>query len=193
MTPRCLLDMDGVLVDFVGGACNAHRVENPYAKHPLGDAAGAWDIASLLGMTEKKFWQPLNNAGFWAWLDWMPDGREILETVERLFGQENVCLLTSPNLSPWCASGKVLWIERNMPAYKRRFLIGPRKEFCAFPGNVLVDDNDKNVHDFVSKGGSAVIVPRPWNASWHLAGDSVPHCVDHYARVMLSCLRGQTQ
>jgi hypothetical protein len=56
------------------------------------------------------------------------------------------------------------WIEKHLPAYRRRFLIGPRKEFCAHGGSVLIDDSDKNVASFRDAGGLAILYPRPWNS-----------------------------
>jgi len=55
------------------------------------------------------------------------------------------------------------WIREHLPAYSRRFLIGPAKEFCANPRSVLIDDSETNVKAFFEAGGHTVLVPREWN------------------------------
>jgi 5'(3')-deoxyribonucleotidase len=176
---KCLLDMDGVLVNFVQGISDALGRENPYLKRPLGAAAGEWDMPKLWGIPEAAFWVPCMDPEFWANLNWMPDGRRILELVEWTFGKENVCLLTSPGsaFDPACI-GKVAWIKQHMPDYMHRVLFGSAKHFCAHAGSVLIDDRDKNIADFCKAGGRALLVPRPWNMG-HSLGHSAVDQLDH--------------
>ncbi len=154
---KVFLDMDGVLVNFVAGALKAHRRQFSELK------PGAWDFHEALGIEPSAFWNMLKGPTFWRCLPWMDDGRAILALVERVFGAENVCLLTSPCLDPECATGKVRWLEEQLPEYKRRFLIGPQKDFVAGPGKVLIDDSPKNVQAFCAAGGEGLVVPRFWN------------------------------
>lgn len=160
MNKICALDLDGVLVDFVGGACNAHSMRNPYTN---GQHAGVFDIERAWGMTKEQFWHPLNSHKFWANLGWTINGKAILRMVEAVFGKDNVYLLSKPCESPESASGKLEWIQKNMPDYAKRYLLGPAKNFAAHSGAVLVDDNDENVADWAKRGGEAVLVPQPWN------------------------------
>lgn len=156
---KCLLDLDGVLVDFVGGMCRAHCRANPYDEDRN---SGQYEITDLWGMSATEFWEPAD-AEFWAGLEMCPDGHQILEACVSLFGTDNVCLLTSPSLNEGATDGKVRWIYENLPAFKRQFLVGAAKEFCAHERAVLVDDYDSNVEKFRRHGGRAVLVPRPWN------------------------------
>ncbi len=149
--------MDGVLVDFVGGARKFYNLPDVYADPKN---YGVWDFISLLGMDEKEFWKPLG-AEFWANLEPTPDCQEILEIVENYFGKENVCLLTSPAPNDECPTGKMRYIRKNLPDYSRRYLMGPAKEFCANKKHWLIDDRDSNVDSF--HGGQVCLVPRPWN------------------------------
>ena len=100
--------------------------------------------------------------GFWAYVEWTLVGKELLAGLERLFHGE-VVLMTSPCDTEGSVSGKVEWIRRELPAYSRRFFVGPCKHAAAGPGKVLIDDHDANVDMFKSHGGRAVLVPRPWN------------------------------
>lgn len=154
---KALLDLDGVLVDFVSGAQRLHG--QPVGPHLITD----WDFYEGWGLTPESFWAPMGEE-FWAGLDWTAEGRSILAVVEAAVGRENVCLLTSPCDTPGCVEGKVRWIRRYLPEYRRRFLVGPAKEYAAGPGRVLIDDSDANVIRFSAAGGNTVLVPRPWNS-----------------------------
>jgi 5'(3')-deoxyribonucleotidase len=98
----------------------------------------------------------------------MPDGQQILADVETIAGAENVCLLSAPSEHPGSATGKIKWIQKHLPGYRKRYLLGPSKGFVAAPGKILVDDGDHNIADWNKKGGYAVLVPRPWNSLHHL-------------------------
>lgn len=143
------LDMDGTIVDWNKGMCKAHKVPLRYE----------WLSPGSLGITAARFWKPCNHEKFWRELEWMPDGLEILSIAEKA---GTVYLVTSPTLSSQSYSGKILWVERNLPEYKRRAILCPPKELLAGNG-ILVDDVDKNVDHFRVKG-TAILVPRPWNS-----------------------------
>lgn len=152
---KCLLDMDGVLVDFVKGAAKVHGFKP--------EDVDCWDFPAKFGIAKADFWGVLGS-DFWAELEWSVDGKAILEAAERTFGKENVCLLSSPCDTIGCTDGKVRWIREHMPNYRRRFLLGPAKEFAASPNRWLIDDYEGNIESFTKAGGNAILVPRPWNA-----------------------------
>lgn len=157
MTPVCFLDLDGVLVDFVGGAFRLHGRSVPAADVQWGFP----EQLGFSGVNDPAFWEPMG-FDFWAGLAWTPEGRDVLRSVEAAFG-DRVAVMTSPCDTPGAVEGKVAWVRRELPAYRRRFFVGPAKDMAAGPGKVLVDDHDANVDKFVAAGGAAVLVPRPWN------------------------------
>lgn len=157
---KCLLDLDGVLADFVSAVCRAHFRKNPFLRK---ENHGKYFMHELWNISENDFWKPLCGLDFWANVPMMPDAHEILKVVEDFFGIDNICILTSPSADPLSASGKLAWIQKHLPDYRRRFLIGPRKEFCAGPRRVLLDDWEKNTDAFNKAGGIGFIVPRRWN------------------------------
>lgn len=161
MKSTIFLDMDGVLVDFAGGALQAHNKELDYENI-------SWGFYEQVGLTEAEFWKPLGY-DFWRTLSWTMEGKLLLTALEQLVGEENVILLTSPCETPGCIDGKMAWIKREMPSYTRRFLIGPPKYALAAPGKVLVDDYPGNINKYVKAGGHGVLVPRPWNDLNNLA------------------------
>lgn len=161
-----LLDMDGVLVNFIAGICAAHRRLNPWQE---GRQTWPWNFHHEWPLDDRTFWLPAQSHQFWENLEWMPDGPSLLAAVERVWEPDKIFLLSSPpERAPFALAGKVLWLERHLPRYSYRFLLGPAKEVCAHGGSVLVDDSDKNVERFEREGGQTVLVPRPWNrGSWN--------------------------
>ena len=164
MIDRVLLDMDGVLVDFLGGACKFHGVtydglpHNPYSQ----TEQKPWEIEGVFGMSPHKLWNPLGR-DFWANLDPLPYCHEVVELLSERFGEENICLLTSPIRTDGCIDGKMDWIRKHLPQFKRRFLVGPAKQFAASSSHVLVDDRPKNIEEFKAVGGNVFMFPAPWN------------------------------
>jgi 5'(3')-deoxyribonucleotidase len=162
MIRRALLDLDGVLLDFQKGVANALGRENNHYDKP--EAWGIWETWKVMGISEHVFWEALDSYEFWATLEWMPDGREILELVESYFGKPNIAIMTSPCQHPHCSAAKQWYIQEHLPDYRRRYLITSAKDFMADSGHVLIDDYDENVRLYRERGGPAILVPRPWNS-----------------------------
>lgn len=156
---KIFLDLDGVLVDFVGGICAWHERPNPYQQ----GISAEYAIEDIWGMPRTHFWEPCSDPQFWANLEWTEDGQDILHEVLEFADTSDICLLTSPTLDPEAAKGKMLWIQHHLAMFTRQFLIGPPKHFCAHPGAILIDDSDTNIATFVEHGGHGITVPRPWN------------------------------
>jgi hypothetical protein len=159
------LDLDGVLVDFVLGAFTKHK-----KFIPMNDVI--WDFNEQMGLKPVEFWAPLDY-DFWVNLPWTKEGKDIVQICLKVFGDGNITLLTSPPKTKGAIQGKIDWIERELPQFKRRFLIGPGKEAIAGPGKVLLDDCQVNTDAFYDNGGVSVLVPRPWNSLKHLTVNGV--------------------
>ncbi len=159
---KVFLDLDGVLVDFVSKAHEYHGISpNLYldeANH------GKWDFDVISGIPLDRFWSKFDY-DFWANLDWMPDGKEILSLIEDRFGRDNITILTSPQKSNRgeCITGKIDWVERHMPRYANNILLGRKKHMLAHADALLIDDADHNITDFQKHGGQIIQVPRIWN------------------------------
>lgn len=162
MMATVLLDLDGVLVDFVGGICRAHGRD--------GYTPQCWDFyRSEWEMADAEFWKPTMQPAFWSQLDWTPDGRRIFNRCVQAVGWHSVYLLTSGR-SAAAAAGKTTWVEREVGRdWLDRLLIGHCKHLCAHSSHILVDDYDRNVKAFRAAGGRSVLVAQPWNANRHLA------------------------
>lgn len=159
---RVHLDLDGVLVDFVGGFQRALGLKPP---DPW--PAACYDSFAAHGLKEtSELWNTFDTEDFWANLDWMPDGLNILRILESKFRKENIAICTSPTRNPGCAAGKVRWIQKHLPEYSRRFFIGTSKHLAGGEGGLLIDDSDHNVKKYRAYKGQAILVPRVWNSRW---------------------------
>lgn len=152
--PVAFIDLDGVLVDFVAGAKAAHGKDIPHRDC-------RWGLEEQFGLTKDEFWAPLDY-NFWVNLPWTEEGYLLLSGVETIFGDQ-VVLMTSPCDAPGGVEGKVKWIKKNLPRYSKKFFVGPPKHLAAGPGKILIDDHEVNTDQFVTHGGRALLVPRPWN------------------------------
>lgn len=157
---KCLIDMDGVLVDFVKGICELRGRENPYEKE---SSRGIFDMDKLWGISVKEMFDGAEH-DFWANLEWTEDGKEILSTLIDEFGIKNCCILSSPSRNLGCMSGKLAWINREIPEFSRRFLFGTQKHFVSHSNSILFDDKRKNCIGFRKEGGTAIMIRRPWNS-----------------------------
>lgn len=159
-----ILDLDGVIVDFVRGAFKLHKKEIP-----MKDVT--WAFWEHLCPTYADFWKDMGRE-FWANLNWTPEGPELVAGLEKAYGTE-IIVCTSPCLTEGCVEGKLDWIKKYMPKYNpRRFFVGAPKEACAGNGNILLDDNDANIDQFRKYKGKAITIPRPWNRR---ANESLAH------------------
>lgn len=154
-----------------------------YGWHDLDPDVAPWKFWEAKGLTESDFWAPLG-FDFWEGLEWMPDGREILNVIEQQVGRPNVFLCSSPCLTPGCTSGKARWVERNLPAYARRLLLTDQKYVFAGPDKILVDDHDPNLEKFALWGGSICSVPRPWNEMGRAGRPTVESVVKRLERLV---------
>lgn len=176
------LDMDGVLVDFVGGVFRLYELDPNLRREVKG-----WDgIPSVLSVysgreiSDAVMWQEIAKAGaaFWEELAWLPWGREVYMTCA---AKAPTVLMTTPSPDPSSAAGKVTWIHRNMPPGQRFALAGktPKgepgscKHHMAHPGALLIDDGQHNVDQFTAHHGDALLIPAPWNdsAQWPTQAD----------------------
>jgi 5'(3')-deoxyribonucleotidase len=150
--------MDGVIADFVGGACLLHQVDNPY-DNPKNH--GYYELRDLLGLTKQEFTHGMEH-GFWEGLDVTSCAHSLVVMCLNYVDISDLCILTSPTQNQGCPSGKRAWLKERFPELK--YLIGNDKTFCAGPGRILIDDYDVNIESFKKSGGEGFLVPRPWNS-----------------------------
>jgi 5'(3')-deoxyribonucleotidase len=158
---RIFLDVDGVLADWVGSVHRAIGIPYDPAVWPYKIGPAGWGWHDEIGWSFMQV-SELCDFDFWAGELWTHDGRAILNLV-KTFG--DVTLLTTPMPNIASASGKMAWIERELPELKRHVLITTELKavLAQVPDSVLIDDCQKTVVEWRAAGGKAVLVPRHWN------------------------------
>lgn len=160
----CFLDQDGVLADFVGGACRVHGKANPFAD---GQNCGEFELMKIWNMDPEHFWWRIDLEGkdFWKSLEPTAEAEALVKLCVEVFGVDNVALLTAPSDDPGCVPGKRAWMRKHFPKLAKNMIYAgaSTKHFLAGPGRFLIDDRDSNVEAFTGAGGTGILVPRPWN------------------------------
>jgi len=170
---KIFLDLDDVLNTFTLSALR--WVGCPVEKFDYGKYDSAWGfdiiraanaLQKAFVFTQATFWNILP-AKFWATVPQSQEFSWLLALCETLVGQENIFILTAAprKVGNHVASAKVAWIRTHLPQWlQEQCFIGTSKYACASPNALLIDDTDKNVQAFRQAGGSAILVPRPWNS-----------------------------
>jgi 5'(3')-deoxyribonucleotidase len=107
-----LLDMDGVLVDFLSGAIEALNREynrtitlDQYAKE-----FGQWGTYDYYGITVKQFWDAIQKTpDFWYNLNPIPWHGQLYQLLS---GIGEVTIVTAPSEDPDCAKQKYIWLRK---------------------------------------------------------------------------------
>ena len=156
MNNRIYFDMDGVLARFVCGSLKAHGKSLPIMET-------TWDFFSQVGLSASEFWEPLRNVEFWANLERHDDGFQLWQMVSLRYEVDSIGFLTSPGC-PQSVDGKKEWLSKHLaPEWAKRAIFAERRELCAAPCKLLIDDHEPNIVKFKQHGGKGVLVPRPWN------------------------------
>lgn len=194
MLKQAVVDLDGVLVNFHDGLLKVHQIDCPY----LSDRShlGEWDIYGAIQkqklkagnkeIPKEKFWAPCLTKEFWVELQPTPEYQQVLKIVEDAVGFTHIALLTSPFWSAECIYGKMLWVEKYLPHYKGKLLIGSAKEFCAARDRVLIDDADKNINAFSRNGGLGILYPQLWNSKHYKVNERLEilkEGLEYYAKI----------
>lgn len=162
---RVLLDMDGVLADWIGGVARLVPIRKDWlavqGKRPDDPRAifEGWDWDRL------RPWDVV-----FAQLMPLPWAYDLDDMLSEEFG-EDVWVASSPGyptgdpadfFSGACV-GKGRWICEHFPNLTRRLVLVFDKLCLASPENILVDDRESAVTRFRASGGKAVLFPAPWN------------------------------
>lgn len=173
---RILLDLDDVLVDFVGGACKVFNLTYE-------DIEEGWEVGSghilpeIIGKKLKNsytlydFWSKIDgNEDFWANLKPLPWMNEVLNLVQELTDDWHI--VSSPSHCASSYNGKVKWLKNYFSRSFNNFAITPHKFLFAKPDTILIDDKDQNVREFYTDphtckptGAYAILFPRRWNSN----------------------------
>lgn len=169
-----LLDMDGVLVDWIGGVAKmlGTTTKEIFSRWPVGEYAIGTALEKMYswheGTGDRTLWDRIDLIGerFWYELEVLPGWDHIYETACKAVGHNNVYLCSDPSRSPIAVKGKMIWMHKCLGVDFDRYMFSAHKQLLAKPGVLLVDDCDDNVKAFVEEGGSAFLVPSIWNCCY---------------------------
>lgn len=79
---RVLIDLDGVLADFIKGACLLHGKELGKINEEL-IKNGDWDICKTMEISFSQFWKKITESGsdFWQTLEPLLWYRDVIKAV----------------------------------------------------------------------------------------------------------------
>jgi 5'(3')-deoxyribonucleotidase len=167
-----LLDVDGVLCNFIDGMIAAHAW--PISHENYSD----WSYHRALGLTDEEFWRPASIPGFWLNLKPYMEASWLFGMLSQKY---RITFATSPAIDSKCPSEKVEWLRENnfMDKNRANYMIGGEKWLMAKSGAVLIDDSDSNVEKFIENGGKAILYPQPWNKLRHTTkpSDKIVHVI----------------
>lgn len=152
---RILLDVDGVVADFVG----SFRAEaQKLYEHDLANGLGAewaeyatstgkptdWDLRKSLGLTtaqESRVWEAVCKPGFATTLETLPKAKEAVLLFKKL-GLDVVFLTAPCPGSPTWAYDRKQWLEQHFGTPVR--VISTHEKECVY-GDIFVDDKLANI------------------------------------------------
>ena len=135
-------DMDGVLVDFLGGIVR-HLNKKDFKQG---------DIDKVL-LTDAG-----TSKGWWVSLDPMSDAK----TLWKYISQYDIQILSAcPSIckdDKAVIAGKKAWVKKHLKPSPSKVNIVQRKDKKTFaaPNHILIDDHIKNIRDFDSGGGVGI-------------------------------------
>lgn len=133
-------DLDGVLCDFEGAfkeLSNGVAFRSYISQH--GDAA-AWKVISDTGYK------------FWATLGWTKDGKELWRAIKKY----KPIILSAPSQDPLSIVGKRMWVKKHLGTVKAIYVPAKRKQEYANKHSILIDDYERNISQWETKGGIAI-------------------------------------
>lgn len=180
----CFLDCDGVLSNFIGGC--SKLLNKTYEEcfdnreRPL-----PWNLLGLFPeITDEKEFISRMNVQFWAELPVYPWAHELVELLERVFGDQLVLCTSAGYLGDDShyftnsVQGKEKWIVEHFPQFAKKTIFCYKKEYLASPYHVLLDDSEANIKAFTDRGGIGILFPQDWNGLYRYLKNPIKYIRD---------------
>lgn len=156
---RILLDVDGVLADFVTPALEI--VRNVTGAPVPEDALEDWDIFRAYPKdVQNKFYDAFKCEGWCMGLEPYPGSQEGIALLERV---ADVYFVTSPMHGPHWAYERTLWLKKYFGVPAKRVVHTNAKYLCV--GDIFVDDKFDHVENWqkAHPHGCSVLWTQPYN------------------------------
>jgi len=159
-----LLDVDGVLADFVGASLS--RLAGRFGRFHTREQITEWDFSSLPGFAEvaSDFWESTKEPGFCASIEPYPEARAGVDLLRAIPGV-SVEFLTSPmHGCPTWTHERDLWLEKHFGAHHHEVMHVRKKERVR--GDILVDDKTDHIDawSLANPKGIPILWAQPYNA-----------------------------
>lgn len=153
-----LLDMDGVIADFNGGAAKLFD-RSPETTYVWGFHKKNWRLS------DKEFWDTIdaNSPNFWKFLPTYPWTFDMVQMMDAHFGRGWLICSTPGGNVVKCKKGKRQWLTRLNIRSPIPVLFTDEKERYATLDSILIDDKPKTIDVFNAAGGRGILFPAPWN------------------------------
>lgn len=160
-----LLDMDGVVADFFNAALRWHGGTPLKSTWPRNQ----WDMASVLGISEKEFNEPLLTSEFWDDIRPYPGAQDFVST---LCDNDVVQILTvSTGDHRVCSAAKIEWCRYWLGVEQHGITICTKwQQKIAYAEKqnkevLIIDDHVETCETAKQRGVKAILVQRPWNTT----------------------------
>lgn len=190
---RLLLDLDGVVVDFIGAAYELFFERTGVLYHP--QDLKQHSIAGHIGQAHyDQMEEMFNEPGFFLGLKPYPGA---LDHVNGLIDEgHEVFICTSPTMMKHpttgkrvvngkCAEEKFAWVHDHLPRLTRRVSVSSDKHL--FRADALLDDGDHNIIPWAEAHADklAVVIEQPWNEKLAMPKNSVRATLANVSGVLL--------
>lgn len=179
-------DLDGCIVDWTKGYKNKVRETSSYILQKYNITEKEFEEMTPKEFEEKylmdyylkkffmnykkaknaakgAFWKPIQgDKDFWINLDWMPDGKELVNYLVELKKNGKITtlnVLSAPSSDPVCKIGKLEWLEKHglTKIFDNIILENDKSKYAQNnKNNILIDDTEKKIKGFIDAGGTGV-------------------------------------
>jgi 5'(3')-deoxyribonucleotidase len=156
------VDMDDVVIDFVGGLITAMKTEHNVTIAP--EQITQWDLHPLL--------DPIIGYSWWTWLqkrEWIwatfPPVPGSIGTIERLRSDGHYLELVT-NKPQWAEHNVWKWLGKWRPAFNRVTIVDGAssiRKVDVTEASILIDDKPQNCQEFLDQERKAILFRRPHN------------------------------
>lgn len=154
-----LMDMDGVICNFVGGLIESHGWSI------LHDDWKSYYHNRQMGIDDSVMWEPTRRENWWRELRPYPGAKKFIDAIRSILSFD-IIYTTAPSNDPACESEKIHWLRDHGFMDGNDYVLTPHKYLLAGSGGILVDDSQDQVNNYRNAGGNAVLFPQPWNSAF---------------------------
>ena len=167
---RVLIDMDGVLCDFVG-QCIKYSKEY-FGEDRITPYIPTFSQPQAINWLRRFYAYP----NFFETMDPIPGA---IEGIRELMQKHECFIVTAPaKKHPDAYKGKHLWLEQYIPEMINRLFITPLKYMVR--GDYLIDDLPKNLNAFPSK---TICYNQPYNQAPELFHKPLDYRVNNWEEI----------